>query len=305
LKGFCIYCFVGDDDMSRVKLVLLTVLAIGIAGCSRTGKETTEQQPPAAQQPATPPVPAPAPESTTQVAQPEPAKAAPTPRQTVKPSSTAKTAQAQGAPAAAVEQQPAAAPSIAASAPPVQRQMEAAQPPKPKEPTIVTIPSGTSLHIRLQDPLDSAVNKSGDVFHAILDQDVDVNGKVIAARGSALQGKLSSVAQSGRVEGRAAMALQITGITLAGQTYPIQTEILSFEAESTKKKDATKVGVGAGVGAVIGAIAGGGKGAAIGAAVGGGAGTAAVVATRGKELRFDAEHKFTFALSRDVSIKLQ
>jgi hypothetical protein len=291
--------------MTRVKLVLLTVLAIGLAGCSRTGKETTEQQPPTAQQPATQPAPAPTLENTPQVAQPEPAKAAPTPRKTVKPSNAAKTAPAQASPAAAVGQQQAAVPSTAVSAPPAQREIEASQPPKPKEPTIVTIPSGTSLHIRLQDPLDSAVNKSGDVFHAILDQNVDVNGKVIAARGSVLQGKLSGVAQSGRVEGRATMALQLTGITLAGQTYPIQTEILSFEAESTKKKDATKVGVGAGIGAVIGAIAGGGKGAAIGAAVGGGAGTAAVVATRGKELRFDAEHKFVFALSGDVSIKLQ
>ena len=290
--------------MSQVKLVLLAVLVIGLAGCSRAGRETAEQQPPATQQPATQPAPAPTPESTPQAAPPEPAKAVPTPRQTVKPSNTAATAPAQSSQAATVGQQQAAAPSTAASALPAQREMEAAQPPKPKEPTIVTIPSGTSLHIRLQDPLDSAVNKSGDVFQAILDQSVEVNGKVIAARGSALQGKLSNVAQSGRVEGRATMSLQLTSITLAGQTYPIQTEILSFEAESTKKKDATKVGVGAGVGAVIGAIAGGGKGAAIGAAVGGGAGTAAVVATRGKELRYDAEHKFSFALSRDVNIKL-
>ena len=62
------------------------------------------------------------------------------------------------------------------------------------------------------------------------------------------------------------MSMQLTSLTVGKQTYPLRTAILSFEAESTKNKDATKVGVGAGLGAVIGAIAGGGKGAAIGAA---------------------------------------
>jgi hypothetical protein len=265
------------------------------------GKEAAEQQTPGAQQPAVQPAPAPAPESTPQAAQPAAPQPAPAKRETRQPS---KPVSAQPSIPVSGQQQQPEVPPAAASMASAQREVEIPQPPKPKEPVIVTIPSGTSLHIRLQDPLDSSVNKAGDVFQAILDQDVEVNGKVIAARGSVLQGKLSSVAQSGRVEGRATMALQLIDLTLAGKTYPIQTEILSFEAESTKKKDATKVGIGAGVGAVIGAIAGGGKGAAIGAAVGGGAGTATVLATRGKEIKFDAEHKLSFALSRDLSITL-
>jgi outer membrane lipoprotein SlyB len=101
------------------------------------------------------------------------------------------------------------------------------------------------------------------------------------------------------------MSLQLTGLTVDKQTYPLHTEILSFEAESTQKKDATKVGVGAGIGAVIGAIAGGGKGAAIGAAVGAGAGGATVIATRGKEIKFDPEQRLNFVLRDDVTIKLQ
>jgi hypothetical protein len=149
------------------------------------------------------------------------------------------------------------------------------------------------------------VNKSGDTFQAVLDQDIAIDGRTVAPRGSVLQGKLSQVAQSGRVEGRASMSLQLVSLVIGSQTYPIQTDIQSFEAESTKKQDATKVGLGAGIGAVIGAIAGGGKGAAIGAAVGGGAGGATVIATRGKEVQFEAEHKFTFSLNRDISVKLQ
>jgi hypothetical protein len=78
---------------------------------------------------------------------------------------------------------------------------------------------------------------------------------------------------------------------------------LSFQAESTKKQDAAKVGIGAGIGAAIGAIAGGGKGAAIGAAVGAGAGTGSVLATRGKDVTLDPEDRHTFVLKSDFRLQ--
>jgi len=68
--------------------------------------------------------------------------------------------------------------------------------------------------------------------------------------------------------------------------------------------DAAIIGGGAGVGAAIGAIAGGGKGAAIGAAVGGAGGTGTVLATKGKEVKYDAESKLEFTLDKDVKITL-
>ena len=175
--------------------------------------------------------------------------------------------------------------------------------PQPRKPATITIPAGTDVQVRLQDPLDSSVNKNGDTFRAILDKDIDVDGTIVAPRGSSLTGQVSNVAQSGRVEGRAKMSFQLTSIEIGSETYPLQTQVLSFEAEATTKDDAKKVGIGAGVGAAIGALAGGGKGAAIGAAVGGGAGGATVLATRGKEVKFGVEHKFNFTLSEGVSVK--
>jgi hypothetical protein len=84
----------------------------------------------------------------------------------------------------------------------------------------------------------------------------------------------------------------------------METNTLTFEADASTKDDAAKIGAGAGIGAAIGAIAGGGKGAAIGAVIGGGAGTATVMATRGKEVEFPAEHELTFKLERDLQIKV-
>ena len=69
-----------------------------------------------------------------------------------------------------------------------------------------------------------------------------------------------------------------------------------------KGRDAGVIAGGGGVGAAIGAITGGKKGAATGAIIGGAAGTAAVLATKGKEVEFDSETKLTFTLDKPVQL---
>jgi len=271
------------------------MVLIVFAGCNKSANQSTEQ-PPAAQQPASPPDAENEKQSTEQTFVP------PAAVQSESAERSAKSVRA----AKPVKTTPKTAPKSSSPA----SEPEAARRDEPivhkvTTPQYATVPEGTEIQVRLQDPLDTSVNQEGDTFHSILDQDIEVNGKTVIPRGSILEGKLSGVARSGRVEGKAKMSMQLINLQVDNQDVPLQTGILSFEAESTKKKDATKVGIGAGLGAVIGAIAGGGKGAAIGAAVGAGAGGATVVATRGKELKFDAEHKLKFELKRDVRIKLQ
>ncbi len=174
----------------------------------------------------------------------------------------------------------------------------------PQTPKTAVIPAGTRLDIRLAESISSAQNQSGDTFESILNEDITANGRILAPRGSIVLGKLFDVQQSGRTKGRATMSLRLTDLRIEDNSYSIQTDKLSFEAEGTKKKDAAKIGAGAGIGAVVGAIAGGKKGAAIGAAIGGGAGTATVLATRGEELEFAEEQRFQFVLEEDVQVKL-
>ncbi len=178
-------------------------------------------------------------------------------------------------------------------------------PAEPPKPVYAVIPAGTRVEVRLLNAIGSAENKDGDRFTATLDQDLTADGKVVAPRGSSVTGKVISATPSGRVKGRANMAIALTEIQLKSATYPLQTNTLSFEAEGTKKKDALKVGGGAGIGAAIGAIAGGGKGAAIGAAIGAGAGTATVLATKGKEVKLGAEDKLSFVLREDLQVRLR
>jgi len=172
----------------------------------------------------------------------------------------------------------------------------------PKRPATVVIQEGTTLQVRLTQPLSTAKNRQGERFEVTLDSDVEVDGNVVVPRGSTVAGRLTEVDPSGRVKGRARMTLALSDLEVRGQSYPIRTNTVSLEAEATKGKDTAKIGGGAALGAIIGAIAGGGKGAAIGAAAGAGAGAATVLVTKGKDLELEAEQRFAFRLEQDLRV---
>ncbi len=87
---------------------------------------------------------------------------------------------------------------------------------------------------------------------------------MIAPKGAEAEGKIVESDKGGRVEGRASLAVQMTGLhTAGGHVVEISTGTITREANATKSKDAAKIGISSGVGAANGAIAGGGKAAAI------------------------------------------
>lgn len=126
---------------------------------------------------------------------------------------------------------------------------------------------------------------------------------VIAKKGARVEGVIIDSDPGDKVKGVASITVSLESLTLAdGRTVRLATSHFTHQAQTTKKKDATKIGVGAGVGAAIGAIAGGGKGAAIGAGVGGAAGTGAVLATRGDPAVIPAETRVRVALKAPITI---
>ena len=286
----------------RFAFMISGLLLVSLFACSKSGKEEPQPQtqPAAAEQPA--------PQQTPTQAQPaEPAsKPEPAPAETAKAAPRRSATPRTATPAAASKAaEPAGGgiPAVTPAAPASAAARQAAEVPAAPRPQTIWVPGGTRFEVRLVDPISTADNKTGDTFKAELDKDLEVDGKVVIPHGSIVTGKLNDVTQSGRVKGLAAMTITLTQITVGQTAYPIKTNTLSFEAEKTTKQDATKVGIGAGVGALIGAIAGGGKGAAIGAAVGGGAGTATVLATKGKDVKFAPEERFSFVLRDDLGIK--
>ena len=175
-----------------------------------------------------------------------------------------------------------------------------------KEPVITTmpmdVPSGTDLVLTLETPVSSETAKVDQPVRAKVAKPVVVAGMEVIPEGATVTGAVVAAERSGRVKGRALIALRFNEVTVMNTPYRISTERISSEAEATKGKDAKKIAIGAGVGTAIGAIAGGGKGAAIGAGVGGAAGTGAVLATRGEEVTIPAGATLRTTITETVRI---
>jgi hypothetical protein len=163
---------------------------------------------------------------------------------------------------------------------------------------------GTELSVIMLDSLSTKTNQTGNPFKATLAGPLQGGNWTAAHQNAPVEGIVVLSDSGGKVKGVASLEVTLKSLTLAdGRQVPLSVNTLSFEARSTKKKDAAKVGIGAGVGAAIGAIAGGGKGAAIGAGIGGGAGTAAVLATKGDPAKIPAETKLNFKLTAPLTIQ--
>jgi hypothetical protein len=167
----------------------------------------------------------------------------------------------------------------------------------------VTIPDNTVLDVTLGTALASDTSRVEQPVRATLASPVMIDGATVIPSGATLTGHVTHVDDSDKVKGRAELAFRFTRLRTGSVTYDIDSKPLSYVAESTKKDDAVKIGVGAAAGAVIGAITGGKKGAAIGSAVGAGAGTGVVLATDGKEIRLAEGRKLKVSLSNPLTIR--
>jgi YmgG-like glycine-zipper protein len=142
----------------------------------------------------------------------------------------------------------------------------------------------------------------GQTFQASIDEPVLVDGRTVIPRGADVVVKLVDDKESGRLTGRAELALILSSVKVNGRVVDINTQAVTRASESRTGDTAKKAGGGAALGAIIGAIAGGGKGAAIGAAAGAGAGTAVQVVTGGQKVHIPSETRLTFTL--DTPVKL-
>ncbi len=187
-----------------------------------------------------------------------------------------------------------AAPAIA-SAPAAQA--APAPPPRP-----VTVPDGTTISIRMIDPVDSDRNQIGDRFRATLDTPITLNDQVIIPAGADVEGRVAELKTSGHFTGQSQIALELTSVSVNGRRYSVTTNQFSRQGSSRGKNTAAKVGGGAAVGAILGGIIGGGKGAAIGATVGAGAGTGVQAATKGEQIHIKPEQLLSFRLEAPLTV---
>ena len=254
--------------------------------------------------------------NTQQPAQAQPQAAAPAGQ----PSASQPAAQPAGQPAAASQPAPAAQPEQAehaqaepeAQAPaqepepaPAPEAQAAAPAPAPPQPTVVTLPRGTQISVRLDQDLGSDISQTGQRFRATVARPVVVSGQTLIPTGARAEGVVTDAKSLGKIKGEARLAVTLQRVHTPWGSYPVATSSIARVKQGKGKRTAAMGGGGAGVGALIGGIAGGGKGALIGGLAGGGAGTAGSAFTGNKQITLPTETLLVFRLQQPVHITTQ
>jgi hypothetical protein len=174
----------------------------------------------------------------------------------------------------------------------------------PQQPLLgITLPAGTNFAIRMIDAVDSQTASVGQEFAGSLDAPVvDSNGQTIIPRGADVVLKLVDSKQSGKIAGRAELALAMMSVRVNGQLVDIRTQTVVQKSADRAGRSAGAIGGGAVGGAVLGGILGGGKGAAIGLGAGAASGAAVEMVTSGQRVRVPSETRLTFVLDNPVRI---
>ena len=175
--------------------------------------------------------------------------------------------------------------------------------PKPAAParTVVTVPAGTPINVRLTQSIDVDTSQAGQTFKAAVDDPIMLDGVVVIPRGASAVLQAAKVQQSGTMKGSDKITLKLNAISYGGMTYEVTASQVEMKGSGEGKKTGRKVGGGAGLGALVGGLAGGGEGAAIGAAVGAAGG--AIAASAGEEhLKLAAETRLQFQLAAAVKV---
>src|SRR5579863_1118406 len=183
------------------------------------------------------------------------------------------------------------------------------------------IPQGSHLLLRMENSLSTRTAKEGDYVYLRSASPIVVDGRIIVPVGSYVQGVVAESKRSGRVSGRAELAIRLETLTLAqGQVVKFAPHLNSVdsgdsgqkvtgtenkvEQAPTVGKDAARIAILTGTGASIGGIADRSwTGAGIGSAAGSAVGLATVLLTRGKEVELRQGSTLDVVFDRPIVIE--
>ena len=181
------------------------------------------------------------------------------------------------------------------------------------------IPQGSHLLLRMVNSINTRTAQPGDVVYLRTASPVIVNDQILVPPESYVTGVVSEAKRSGRVTGRAELAIRLDTLALPnGKSYKFSPHPDSVDAGEfgqkvegegaikqapSKGQDAARIAILAGTGAAIGGIADRSwKGAGIGGAAGGAVGFAVTLLTRGHEVELRAGSTLDVVFDRPVGI---
>lgn len=181
------------------------------------------------------------------------------------------------------------------------------------------IPQGSHVALRLVNSISTRTAKEGDYVYMRTATPIAAEGAIVVPEGSYVQAVVTHSVRSGRVKGKAELAIRIETLTFpSGKVVKVNPHLASVESEGTDQKvkdenaiqqgsshgsDAVTVAKTAGVGAALGAIVDRSwTGAGIGAGAGSAVGLATVLLTRGKEVELRQGSTVDVVFDRSVPV---
>jgi len=183
------------------------------------------------------------------------------------------------------------------------------------------IPKGAHALLRLVNSISTRTARPGDYIYFRTATPIAADGAIVVPADSYVQGVVTHSVRSGRVKGKAELAIRIETLTLtSGQVVKLNPRLASVDSGdsdqkvvgpeneikqgATKGEDAAKIATTSGVGAAIGGMADRSWTAAgIGAGAGSALGLATVLLTRGKEVELIQGSTIDVIFERAVPIE--
>ena len=173
-----------------------------------------------------------------------------------------------------------------------------------------TLPSGSTLTVRLDQEIGTKSSKVGDTFTAtVADPVVAQNGATVVPAGAKIHGKVTGLHSSGRVGDAAAITIDFDRIDINGRSHPFEAKVTATNLETrggdTKNETIKKAGVGAAAGAVLGAVLSKGDldKILLGGVLGAAAGTAISLGMGDVEGVLPAGTRMTLETTREVALR--
>lgn len=183
------------------------------------------------------------------------------------------------------------------------------------------IPQGTHVLLRMTNSLSTRTAREGDQVYFQTASPIAADGRILVPVGSYVQGTVSQAKRSGKVSGRAELAIHLDTLMLAsGKTLKFSPHLAAVDSGESGQKvegnegavkqapghaqDAGRIAILAGSGAAIGGLADHSwSGAGIGGAAGGAVGLATVLLTRGREVELRQGSTLDVVFDRPLAIE--
>lgn len=181
----------------------------------------------------------------------------------------------------------------------------------------ISLPTGTSMRVKLETTLTTSASKSGDAFSGRVMEAVLLDGKTVIPVGATVEGRVSQVSQPRRIAGKPTIGIFPESLVMPnGDRFMLNAMLVDtdvrhgtdvndegqFKGKGHDGEDLTQIGMGTGGGMLAGGLIAGAKGMLIGGAIG-----ATVTVTHWLTRRHSAElpagTELVMELSRPLEMK--